>query len=108
MNMNTNMNENGRKKRDLEITRKRDILNQFSNTTLNLNFTPEMLENFYEAFNECKNDFGAMEVKCEEEIVLLSWKNMRNILRHGDNDVFCVDPNLASNPLTSFTSDYIR
>ena len=106
--MNTNMNENGRKKRDLEISRKSQILNKFSNTTLSLDFSPEMLENFYEAFNECKNDFGSMEVKCEEEIVLLSWKNMRNILRHDNDDVFCFDPNLASNPLTSFTSDYIR
>ena len=103
--MNTNMNENGRKKRDLEISRKSQILSKFSNTTLSLDFSPEMLENFYEAFNECKNDFGSMEVKCEEEIVLLSWKNMRNILLLEDN---CANQNLATNSLTSFTSDYIR
>ena len=105
--MNTNMNENGRKKRDLEITRKRDHLSQFSNTTFAADFSPEMLDNFYQAFNKCKNDFGSMDPNCEEEIVLLSWKNMRKILLD-ENEYHCVDQNLVSDPLTSFTSDYIR
>ena len=68
MNMNTNMNMNGRKKRELEVSRKKEILDQFSNTTMGANLNPKMLDHFYEAFNVCKPDFGAMEPNCEEEI----------------------------------------
>ena len=106
--MNTNMNMNGRKKRDLEVSRKNNMLSKFSNTTLGSNFSPEMLENFYEAFTNCKNNFGSMETECEEEIVLLSWKNMRKMLKNDNDGIYCVDPNLASSPLTTFTTEYLR
>ena len=107
--MNTNMNMNGRKKRELlETVKRSEILDKFSNFTLVQDFKPEMLNSFHDTFGECKMDLKhRMNSNCEEEMVIIAWKNLRKFLVNPIENCVIGDGD-ESSPLSNFTNDYVR
>merc|ERR1712223_1096072 len=115
--MNTNMNMNGRRKRrsnskSIELN---SIKESFNNSTIStpaeifmgdpmepfLNeINDEMLKNLYNSFQHCQNDFGKMDFKCEEEIIVTSWNFMKNSIKKNE---FCrINEINVENPIRSF------
>lgn len=111
MNMNTNMNMNGRKKREtLEEISKRKLLSEFSNSTLGSAFNEDMLNDLYESFSQCKTHFDSMSGQCQEDIIMVSWQNMRKLF--GDQECNSELPDQKWGPPTnshsSLANRYIR
>ena len=123
MNMNTNMNMNGRRKRRSVDSKQEELHNMktvFKNSTLlatefdfenNNNETEELLESLHDSFHQCRTKIENMDLDCEENVILTSWDIMRKMK---DNSNFCTStmppspPELFSNPTDSFIYNFIN
>ena len=66
----------------------------------------EMLKNLYNSFQHCQNDFGKMDFKCEEEIIITSWNFMKNSIKKNE---FChINEINVENPIRSFVYDILN
>ena len=117
MNMNMNMNENmnGRKRsikrrEIMESANKTEIISKFSNFPLAKDFKPQILQNFQQTFKECKTGFetSLMDKSCEEEFVIVAWKNLRNFLKSDYPTENICEIEDGESPLSNFASQYIR
>ena len=108
--MNENMNMNGRKKRSI-LPNKSEFVQKISNFTLPNEFTkPEMIHNFYDTFIDCKskNFDEKMDSNCQEDFIIIGWKNMRKLLITNQNDRCLVQSENNITPLSNLTGDILR
>ena len=96
-----------------KIMKKSKFIQTMSNSTFPKKFNkPEIIENFYDTFVDCKKDLKhqKMDQNCEEEFILIGWKNLRKLLvSKYQNDKCLLKPEKnVMNPLSSFSTNFLR